>query len=59
MIPAKNWSQYFGGALDFISVECCGSILLDQSAENPKPKSYICLTTQTCNEESYKSISSF
>jgi transposase InsO family protein len=59
MIPAKKWSQYFGEALDFNSVECCGSVLLDQSAENPEPKYYICLTTQTCNEESYKSISSF
>lgn len=59
MIPAKKWSQYFGGALDFNSVECQGSIPINQYFGNPEPKSYICLTTQTCNEESYKSISSF
>jgi len=59
MIPAKKWSQYFGGALIFNSIEFSGNAEKYQYDEIPKPKSYICLSTQTCNEENYKSISSF
>lgn len=59
MIPAKKWSQYFGGPLTFNSIEYSGSSDIYHYVENPEPKSYICLPTQTCDEESYKSISSF
>jgi len=59
MIPAKKWSQYFGGPLTFNSIEYSGSSDIYQYDENPEPKSYICLPTQTCDEESYKTISSF
>ena len=59
MTPSKKWSDFFGGALDFNSIEYFGRGVIDQYVENPETKTYICLPTQTCDEESYKSISSF
>jgi len=59
MTPAKKWSEFFGGTLSFNSFKYFGRGVIDQYVENPETKAYICLPTQTCDEESYKSISSF
>jgi transposase InsO family protein len=58
MTPAKKWSEFFGRTFSFNSFEYLEREVIDQSVENPETKTYICLPTQTCDDESYKSISS-